>query len=71
LGVTKILLTTIKLSAARHLAGLDRGLFVIVPGQSGNPLSRHARDFLRRWREGATVTPATQAATTESIRLTP
>ena len=38
------------------LADLDRSLFIVAPGQSGNPLSRHARDFLARWRDGATVT---------------
>ena len=37
------------------LADLDRSLFVIAPGQSGNPLSRHARDFLVRWHDGAMV----------------
>jgi penicillin G amidase len=54
------------------LADLDRSLFIIAPGQSGNLLSRHARDFLQRWRDGATITlgpkPDTTAAT---IRLTP
>lgn len=38
------------------LADLDRSLFMMAPGQSGNPLSRHARDFLTRWRDGATIT---------------
>jgi acyl-homoserine lactone acylase PvdQ len=37
------------------LADLDRSLFMMTPGQSGNPLSRHARDFLMRWRDGAMV----------------
>jgi penicillin amidase len=37
------------------LADLDRSLFIMTPGQSGNPLSRHARDFLTRWRDGALV----------------
>jgi penicillin amidase len=37
------------------LADLDKSLFVMTPGQSGNPLSRHARDFLTRWRDGAMV----------------
>lgn len=32
------------------LADLDRSQFVMTPGQSGNPLSSHARDFLVRWR---------------------
>jgi penicillin amidase len=38
------------------LADLDRSLFVVAPGQSGNPLSGHARDFLRRWRDGRMIT---------------
>ena len=38
------------------LADLDRSLFIVAPGQSGNLLSRHARDFLTRWRDGATIT---------------
>ena len=54
------------------LADLDRSLFIMTPGQSGNPLRSHARDLLRRWRDGATIilgrTPAT---VTEQIELTP
>jgi penicillin G amidase len=54
------------------LADLDRSLFIVAPGQSGNPLSRHDRDFLARWRDGATVTLGpTPDATTATIRLTP
>jgi penicillin amidase len=54
------------------LADLDRSLFVVVPGQSGNLLSRHARDFLARWRDGDTITlgPASGPASA-TIRLTP
>jgi penicillin G amidase len=58
--------------AVYDLADLDRSLFVIAPGQSGNPLSSHAADFLRRWRDGATITLGPQLATpTGSIRLLP
>jgi penicillin amidase len=54
------------------LADLDRSLFVVAPGQSGNLLSRHARDFLTRWRDGTTITLGpTPDATTATIRLTP
>ncbi|HEY8288323.1 MAG TPA: penicillin acylase family protein [Acetobacteraceae bacterium] len=54
------------------LADLDRSLFIVVPGQSGNPLSHHARDFLTRWRDGATITLGPIAASTKAtIRLTP
>ena len=37
------------------LADLDRSLFIVAPGQSGHPASPLARNFLRRWRDGATV----------------
>ena len=54
------------------LADLDRSRFVMAPGQSGHPLSRHAGDFISRWRDGDTITlgplPARVSAT---IRLTP
>jgi penicillin amidase len=54
------------------LSDLDRSLFIVAPGQSGNLLSRHARDFLARWRDGATITLGPTAdATTATIRLTP
>ena len=58
--------------AVYDLADLDRSLFVMAPGQSGNPLSRHARDFLTRWRDGTMITLGpTPNATTATIRLTP
>ncbi len=54
------------------LADLDRSLFVMAPGQSGNPLSRHRGDFLARWRDGQTVTLGpTPETITATIRLTP
>jgi penicillin amidase len=54
------------------LADLDRSLFIVAPGQSGNLLSRHARDFLARWRDGGTITLGPAARTTSAtIRLTP
>jgi penicillin amidase len=54
------------------LSDLDRSLFIMAPGQSGNPLSGHARDFLQRWRDGATITLGpTPEATTATIQLTP
>ena len=54
------------------LADLDRSLFMVAPGQSGNLLSRHARNLLTRWRDGATITLGPTAdATTATIRLTP
>jgi penicillin G amidase len=54
------------------LADLDRSLFVVAPGQSGHIFSRHARDFLVRWRDGATVEIGPNASTTEAtLQLTP
>ncbi len=54
------------------LSDLDRSLFMLAPGQSGNPLRGHARDLLRRWRDGATLTLGREpAAIAESIELTP
>ena len=54
------------------LADLDRSLFVVTPGQSGNPLSRLSRNFVARWRDGATIMigpqPSSIAAT---VHLTP
>jgi penicillin amidase len=41
--------------AVYDLADLDRSLFAVAPGQSGNPLSSHADDFLRRWRDGQMI----------------
>jgi penicillin amidase len=54
------------------LADLDRSLFMITPGQSGNPFSAHARDFAIRWRDGATITLGPAAASSSgTVRLTP
>ncbi len=58
--------------AVYDLADLDRSRFVVAPGQSGNPLSGHARDFISRWRDGATVTLGTQPErVTATLRLMP
>ena len=40
------------------LADLDRSLFMMTPGQSGNLLSRTSRDLLEPWRNGQTLTLA-------------
>jgi len=54
------------------LADLDRSLFMITPGQSGNPFSAHARDFAIRWRDGATIMLGPAAASISgTVRLTP
>ncbi len=53
------------------LADLDRSRFIIAPGQSGNPLSRHAGDMLVRWRDGGSVTIGAEAGSGDTIRLMP
>jgi penicillin amidase len=54
------------------LADLAASRFVVAPGQSGNPVSRHARDFLTRWRDGATVALGAEPARTEAtLHLNP
>jgi penicillin amidase len=56
------------------LADLDRSRFVVAPGQSGNPISRNARDFVTRWRAGDTITlgpTPDRIAATLMLRPTP
>ncbi len=54
------------------LADLERSLFMMTPGQSGNPISRHARDLLTRWRDGAMVLLAREPfEISGTIRLIP
>jgi penicillin amidase len=54
------------------LADLDRSLFVVAPGQSGNLFSRHSRDFLQRWRDGTMITLGPDPGRiTATIRLEP
>jgi len=51
------------------LADLDRSLFVIAPGQSGNLFSPLARRFLQRWRDGASVMLGREPASV-AVRIT-
>jgi penicillin amidase len=54
------------------LADLDRSLFMITPGQSGNSFSSHAGDFALRWRDGATITLGPHVARVKgTVQLTP
>ncbi|HSZ92794.1 MAG TPA: penicillin acylase family protein [Acetobacteraceae bacterium] len=54
------------------LADLDQSLFVVTPGQSGNPLSWFSRNFMTRWRNGATITIGPQPDTvTATLHLNP
>jgi penicillin amidase len=53
--------------AVYDLANPDASMFGIATGESGNPLSRHYRDFLERWRDGIGRTlSGTPAALAES-----
>lgn len=53
------------------LSDLDRSLFMLAPGQSGNLLSRASRDLLTDWRDGTTLTLGpTAAKVTASLWLT-
>jgi penicillin amidase len=54
------------------LADLDRSVFMVAPGQSGRPFSRHVHDLMERWRDGKTVTLGPLPAETEAVlRLVP
>jgi penicillin amidase len=43
--------------------------YMIAPGQSGNPLSPHYDDLLRRWRDGVMI--GFDAEVTQTLRLLP
>lgn len=54
------------------LANLDRSLFLVAPGQSGNPASALARNFVRRWAEGGMVRlPAVPEGPARTLELLP
>jgi penicillin amidase len=54
------------------LADLERSRFMVVPGQSGDPASRFARNFMHEWRDGHTIVIRHQPDTISAhIRLTP
>jgi penicillin amidase len=58
--------------AVYDLADLDASRFMMAPGQSGNLLSPLARNFLRPWRDGQTITIGpTPVRVTATIRLVP
>jgi penicillin amidase len=48
------------------LSNLDRSLFTLAPGESGNPLSRHYDDLLISWRNG---TPETIVKPEEGVPM--
>jgi len=54
------------------LADLDRSLFALTPGQSGNPFRRTATSLMARWRDGTSVIIGSQpASVADRIGLTP
>lgn len=44
------------LRAVYDLSNLDQSLFMVTPGQSGHPLSRHFVDLARYWRDDDRIT---------------
>jgi penicillin amidase len=59
------------LRADYDLADLEKSRFVVTPGQSGNIASRLAWNFVRRWRDGATITLEARDAAVSRLRLIP
>lgn len=57
------------LRAIYDLADLDRSVFIIATGQSGNVLSSHYDDQLKIWRNGGTM--RLDGAPKQTLRLTP
>jgi len=57
--------------AVFDLSDLDASEFVIAPGQSGDLFSRHAADFLGRWRDGQNITLPASPPAASTITLRP
>ncbi len=54
------------------LDDLDRSLFALTPGQSGNPFRRTASSLMARWRDGTSIVIGPQpAAVADRIGLVP
>ncbi len=53
------------------LSNLDRSLFALAPGQSGNPFTRDASSTLQGWRIGDTIRLGPTAKTADTIELHP
>ncbi len=54
------------------LDDLDRSLFALTPGQSGNPFRRTASSLMAQWRDGTSITIGPQpAAVSDRIGLVP
>jgi len=52
------------------LANPSAALFIVTPGQSGNPFSRHWADLMRRWRDFGWLVPG-HAAPAATLTLVP
>jgi penicillin amidase len=57
--------------AVYDLADLNRSRFMLAPGQSGHILSPASRNFLTRWRDGATISLGPAMPRTGHLRLLP
>jgi penicillin amidase len=57
--------------AVFDLSDLDASQFVMAPGESGNFFSRHAADFLGRWRDGQNITLPADPPAGSMITLNP
>ena len=57
--------------AVYDLSDLDRSLFIVAPGQSGNPLSPHYGDLVDDWREGRYLSLVRPDDPAHTLRLTP
>ena len=52
--------------AVYDLSDLDKSVYIHSTGQSGNPLSRHYRDFLEKWRDVDSLPMTTNRAEIEA-----
>ena len=59
------------LRAVYDLGDLEKSRFIITPGQSGNVASPLAWSFVRRWRDGATISLEANPVAASRLRLTP
>jgi len=57
--------------AVYDLSDLKRSLFIVAPGQSGNPMSPHYGDLVDDWRDGRYLTLVTPDDPAHMLRLTP
>ena len=53
------------------LADLDRSVFALAPGQSGNPFRRNSRDLMQRWAYGTSLRLGPAGKTAITLELHP